>query len=43
MDAARLTPAAARARLEALGYANPAGALRHIQALTAGAQPSRSA
>jgi len=35
-DAARLTPAAARARLEALGYANPAGALRHIQALTGG-------
>ena len=35
-DAARLTPAAARARLEALGYANPAGALRHIQALTDG-------
>jgi glutamate-ammonia-ligase adenylyltransferase len=35
-DAARLTPAAAQARLEALGYASPAGALRHIQALTAG-------
>src|SRR5690242_9651781 len=35
-DAARLTPAAARARLEAIGYANPAGALRHIQALTGG-------
>jgi glutamate-ammonia-ligase adenylyltransferase len=35
-DAARLTPAAARARLEALGYADPAGALRHIEALTAG-------
>ncbi|GAA4229984.1 bifunctional [glutamine synthetase] adenylyltransferase/[glutamine synthetase]-adenylyl-L-tyrosine phosphorylase [Actinomadura meridiana] len=33
---ARLTPAAARARLEALGYADPAGALRHIEALTSG-------
>jgi len=32
----RLTPEAARARLEALGYADPAGALRHIGALTAG-------
>ena len=35
-DEARLTPAAAKARLEALGYANPAGALRHIEALTSG-------
>jgi len=35
-DAARLTPDAARARLEALGYEDPAGALRHIEALTAG-------
>jgi glutamate-ammonia-ligase adenylyltransferase len=35
-DAARLTPDAARARLEALGYADPAGALRHIEALTSG-------
>jgi glutamate-ammonia-ligase adenylyltransferase len=35
-EAARLSPAAARARLEALGYADPAGALRHIDALTAG-------
>jgi glutamate-ammonia-ligase adenylyltransferase len=35
-DAARLTPEAARARLEALGYHDPAGALRHIEALTAG-------
>jgi [glutamine synthetase] adenylyltransferase / [glutamine synthetase]-adenylyl-L-tyrosine phosphorylase len=35
-DAARLTPAEARARLEALGYADPAGALRHIDALTSG-------
>jgi glutamate-ammonia-ligase adenylyltransferase len=32
----RLTPAAARARLEALGYTDPAGALRHIEALTSG-------
>jgi glutamate-ammonia-ligase adenylyltransferase len=35
-DAVRLTPEAARARLEALGYADPAGALRHIEALTSG-------
>ncbi|HEY0934919.1 MAG TPA: bifunctional [glutamine synthetase] adenylyltransferase/[glutamine synthetase]-adenylyl-L-tyrosine phosphorylase [Trebonia sp.] len=34
--AARLTPEAARARLEALGYVDPAGALRHIEALTSG-------
>jgi glutamate-ammonia-ligase adenylyltransferase len=34
--AARLTPEAARARLEALGYQDPAGALRHIEALTSG-------
>jgi glutamate-ammonia-ligase adenylyltransferase len=33
---ARLTPAAAKARLEALGFADPAGALRHIEALTGG-------
>ena len=35
-DDARLTPEAARQRLEALGYADPAGALRHLQALTGG-------
>jgi glutamate-ammonia-ligase adenylyltransferase len=35
-DAARLTPQAARSRLEALGYDDPAGALRHIEALTTG-------
>jgi glutamate-ammonia-ligase adenylyltransferase len=35
-EAARLTPEAARDRLDALGYADPAGALRHIEALTAG-------
>jgi glutamate-ammonia-ligase adenylyltransferase len=35
-EAARLTPAEARARLEALGYRDPAGALRHIEALTSG-------
>ena len=35
-EAARLTPEAARARLEALGYTDPAGALRHIEALTSG-------
>ncbi|WP_131760321.1 bifunctional [glutamine synthetase] adenylyltransferase/[glutamine synthetase]-adenylyl-L-tyrosine phosphorylase [Actinomadura fibrosa] len=35
-EEARLTPEAARARLVALGYGDPAGALRHIEALTAG-------
>jgi glutamate-ammonia-ligase adenylyltransferase len=35
-EAVRLTHEAARARLEALGYADPAGALRHIKALTSG-------
>ncbi|MGH3471288.1 MAG: bifunctional [glutamine synthetase] adenylyltransferase/[glutamine synthetase]-adenylyl-L-tyrosine phosphorylase [Nocardioidaceae bacterium] len=35
-EAVRLTEGAARQRLEALGYADPAAALRHIQALTAG-------
>jgi [glutamine synthetase] adenylyltransferase / [glutamine synthetase]-adenylyl-L-tyrosine phosphorylase len=35
-DAARLTPQAAQVRLEALGYDDPAGALRHIEALTGG-------
>ena len=35
-EAARLTHEAAQARLEALGYADPAGALRHIEALTSG-------
>ncbi|MEU9834844.1 bifunctional [glutamine synthetase] adenylyltransferase/[glutamine synthetase]-adenylyl-L-tyrosine phosphorylase [Streptosporangium sp. NPDC048047] len=33
---ARLSAAAAQARLEALGYTDPAGALRHISALTSG-------
>ncbi|RZS89614.1 glutamate-ammonia-ligase adenylyltransferase [Motilibacter rhizosphaerae] len=33
---ARLTASAARARLEALGYTDPAGALRHLEALTTG-------
>jgi glutamate-ammonia-ligase adenylyltransferase len=32
----RLTPEAAQARLEALGFADPAAALRHIEALTSG-------
>jgi len=32
----RLSPAAAGARLTALGFADPAGALRHLEALTAG-------
>ncbi|OLB81495.1 MAG: bifunctional glutamine-synthetase adenylyltransferase/deadenyltransferase [Actinobacteria bacterium 13_2_20CM_2_71_6] len=35
-DDLRLTPDAARHRLEALGFADPAGALRHIEALTGG-------
>ncbi|WP_081639820.1 bifunctional [glutamine synthetase] adenylyltransferase/[glutamine synthetase]-adenylyl-L-tyrosine phosphorylase [Actinomadura flavalba] len=35
-DEARLTPDAARTRLVALGYHDPAGALRHIEALTTG-------
>jgi [glutamine synthetase] adenylyltransferase / [glutamine synthetase]-adenylyl-L-tyrosine phosphorylase len=35
-EAVRLTQEAARARLEALGYVDPAGALRHIEALTSG-------
>ncbi len=35
-DAVRLTPSAARALLEVLGFADPAGALRHIETLTAG-------
>ncbi len=35
-EEARLTREAARARLEALGYEDPAGALRHIEALTSG-------
>lgn len=33
---ARLSAVAAQARLEALGYTDPAGALRHISALTSG-------
>ncbi|WP_068256809.1 bifunctional [glutamine synthetase] adenylyltransferase/[glutamine synthetase]-adenylyl-L-tyrosine phosphorylase [Janibacter corallicola] len=33
---ARLSPDAARARLSALGYRDPAGALRHIEVLTEG-------
>lgn len=35
-DEVRLTPEAARARLAALGYRDPAGAMRHLQALTSG-------
>lgn len=35
-DAVRLTPQAAQARLAALGFADPAGAMRHLEALTAG-------
>ena len=33
---ARLTPEAAEQRLRALGYQDPAGALRHLEALTSG-------
>src|SRR5690606_14708060 len=40
-ESLRLTPDAARARLELLGFADPPGALRHLQALTGGV--SRSA
>jgi len=32
----RMTPQSARARMEVLGFADPAGALRHIEALTGG-------
>lgn len=35
-DALRLTPEAARDRLELLGFTDPPGALRHLQALTGG-------
>ena len=35
-SAARLTPEAASARLAALGYKDPEGALRHLEALTTG-------
>ena len=35
-DEARLTPDAARTRLGALGYRDPAGALRHLEVLTDG-------
>lgn len=35
-DAVRLTPEAARARMTALGFADPEAAMRHIQALTSG-------
>jgi glutamate-ammonia-ligase adenylyltransferase len=35
-DEARLSPDAAQARLHALGYRDPAGALRHLEALTDG-------
>jgi glutamate-ammonia-ligase adenylyltransferase len=33
---ARLTPAAAQQRLEMLGYSDPVGALRHLEALSSG-------
>ena len=35
-DEVRLSPEAAQARLAALGYLDPNGALRHLEALTAG-------
>jgi glutamate-ammonia-ligase adenylyltransferase len=37
---ARLTPEAAQARMAALGYLDPKGALRHLEALTAGVSRS---
>jgi [glutamine synthetase] adenylyltransferase / [glutamine synthetase]-adenylyl-L-tyrosine phosphorylase len=40
-DEAQLTPEAARERLSALGFRDPRGALRHLEALTEG--PSRRA
>ena len=38
---ARLSPDAARQRLEALGYADPAAALRHLEALASGVSRRR--
>ncbi|MFY1637276.1 bifunctional [glutamine synthetase] adenylyltransferase/[glutamine synthetase]-adenylyl-L-tyrosine phosphorylase [Solwaraspora sp. WMMB335] len=35
-ESLRLTPQAARRRLEVLGFADPGGALRHLEALTGG-------
>ncbi len=35
-DALRLSPEAARTRLSALGYRDPAGAMRHLESLTEG-------
>lgn len=35
-ESLRMTPQAARSRLEVLGFADPAGALRHLEALTGG-------
>ncbi len=35
-EGARLSPEAARSRLAALGYADPAAAMRHLEALTSG-------
>src|SRR5690606_32359944 len=35
-DEARLSPEAARARLAALGFSDPAGAMRHLESLTEG-------
>ncbi len=41
-DDLRLTPNAARKRLEVLGFADPAGALRHLQALIGGVSRTAS-
>jgi glutamate-ammonia-ligase adenylyltransferase len=41
-EEARLTPGAAKARLSALGYLDPEGALRHLEALTSGVSRSAS-
>ncbi|MGH3365249.1 MAG: bifunctional [glutamine synthetase] adenylyltransferase/[glutamine synthetase]-adenylyl-L-tyrosine phosphorylase, partial [Nocardioidaceae bacterium] len=39
-EEARLTPSAAKQRLAALGYLDPEGALRHLEALTSGVRRS---
>jgi [glutamine synthetase] adenylyltransferase / [glutamine synthetase]-adenylyl-L-tyrosine phosphorylase len=41
-DDLRLTPVAAKKRLEALGFADPTGALRHLQALIGGVSRTAS-
>ncbi len=41
-EEARLTPSAAKQRLAALGYLDPEGALRHLEALTSGVSRAAS-